>query len=263
VRFTNLPSFNNFLRPLKFHRRASAPAVALQATSKNAARKIVIERPSKRDRQVLQSPHTIISKQLCSQEEQPSYPVGTTSKNAAQKNKIKRPPKTDRQIVQSPKTVAKPLCMQQNQQSGCSTEEVTKCSDHCFSSMSKLTNESSDLIPVPPISQVVCTNAFHTGSNVIQKHEFSAKNKLCIVPVHQTQICSEISRGCLEQPKMNEHQPQVSCGNATLIPAPSILMPARLISRFEAAPHGRQTPTQTRSIGIQVELQPIGDIKMM
>ena len=52
---------------------------------------------------------------------------------------------------------------------------------------------------------------------------------------------------------------QIKNSDIQPIPAPCILMPTR--SQF--TPNGRLASSQTRSIGIQVDLQPTSDIKFM
>jgi hypothetical protein len=232
-------------------------------TSKNAAPRSAIERPPKRGRHVLQSPPTLISKEQERGDQQPDIAT-VTSKNAAPRSAIERPPKRGRHVVQSPKTIAKPHSILEERHNGCPANEITDCSDQLSWSVSKISKASADLIPAPSasISKVVSTEAFHSGSNVSQKHEGPAKSKLCALPVQQS-IGSEASTSCLEQSKINGHHTQNIHSNASPIPAPSILMPARLISQFESVPSGRKTQLQTRSIGIQVEMQPIGDIKSM
>lgn len=251
-----------FSFPLKFHHRAPVAADVANVISKNSAPKNAVKRPPKRDRQALHSPQTIISKQLCSQEEQKQDDAKLISKNSTPQNKVGHPHKSDCQVFRSPKTIAKPLCMQEELQSGGSADETSKCSDDGSSSASKIKNISADSLTAPSasVSKVLSAEAFHTGSNIIQKLESSAKAKLCIVPVLKTQSGSETPRCGLELSKING---QRTPSNAALIPAPSILMPAQLLSQFAAAPNSRQTQAQTRSIGVQVELQPIIDIKLM
>jgi hypothetical protein len=245
---------------LKFHHRAIATTDVAKATLKNEVTQKLADRPPKRDRQVVRSPQNIISKHLCSQEEHQADVTKATLKNAAPKNQIDRPPNTDPQVLESPKTIAKPFCMQEEWHSRCSAQENTKCSNH----FSEVTNASADAIPArsEPISKIASPEAFHTRSNNNQKHDGSAKIKLCIVPVLQTQIISQASSGSPKS-KVKGHHIQSNISTSTPIPAPSILMPARLISQFEAVPNSLPIRTLTRSIGIQVELQPISDIKLM
>lgn len=233
-------------------------------TSKNSAPRSTIERPPKRERHVVQLPPTVISKEQEQGDQQPDI-AAVTSKNAAPRSAIERPPKRGRHVLQSPKTIAKPHSILEEQHNGCPANEITNCSDQLSWSVSKISKVSADLIPAPSasISKVLTTEAFHSGSNISQKHEGPAKSKLCALPVQQS-IGSEASIGCLkEQSKIDGHHTQNIRSNASPIPVPSILLPARLISQFESVPSSHKTQLQTRSIGIQVEMQPIGDIKIM
>lgn len=233
---------------------ASASAADVtKLTSKNSVPRSAIELPSKRGRHVLQSPPTLISKEQERGDQQPDIATAT-SKNAAPRSAIERPPKRGRHVVKSPKTIAKPHSILEERHNGCPANEITDCSDQLSWSVSKISKASADLIPAPSasISKVVSTEAFHSGSNVSQKHEGLAKSKLCALPVEQS-IGSEASIGCLkEQSKIDGHHTQNIRSNSSPTKAIEDLMkPDDHWAAFTPADGGRYSRAACRCSGAQ------------
>jgi hypothetical protein len=190
-----------------------------------------------------------------------------TSNDVEPQKTIERPSKRNRQVSREPKPITKPFSLLEEQPREIPIQQKLEHFDHQSSSSAKKKSAFiQDIIPAPaspPSLKVGSTEAFHTRSNLNRKLQDSVKPKLCTVPA-VPQKDSGISSGSAEQLHIDVHNStQIQCSNVQLIPAPCILLPARSIPQSQLIPSGRVAASQTRSIGIQVELQPISDMKIM
>lgn len=190
-------------------------------------------------------------------------PTGVTEaklNEKEQKSTIERPSKKRRQDLREQNPVTKPFSLQEEHQSETATEEKVALQCSVSENRSKV---PECLIPAPTIplnpEKIESPEAFHTRSKTTRKDQGSIKPKLCTVPAVQQQH-SEMSGSTEQTPHVESLTfTQIKSSDIQPIPAPCILMPTR--SQF--TPNGRLASSQTRSIGIQVDLQPTSDIKIM
>jgi hypothetical protein len=190
-------------------------------------------------------------------------PTGVTEaklNEKEQKSTIERPSKRGRQVLREQKPITKPFSLQEEHQS----ETVTKEKVALLCSVSENRYKVPEyIIPAPTVplnpEKIQSPEAFHTRSKTSRKDQSSIKPKLCTVPAVQQQH-SEMSGSTEQTPHVESIAlTQIKSSDIQPIPAPCILMPSR--SQFTQI--GRLASSQTRSIGIQVDLQPTSDIKIM
>ena len=190
-------------------------------------------------------------------------PTGVTEaklNEKEQKSTIERPSKRGRQVLREQNPVTKPFSHQEEHQSETTTDEKVALQCSVSENRSKVPEclIHAPTIPLNP-EKIESSEAFHTRSKTTRKDQGSIKPKLCTVPAVQQQH-SEMSGSTERTPHVESLTfTQIKNSDIQPIPAPCILMPTR--SQF--TPNGRLASSQTRSIGIQVDLQPTSDIKIM
>ncbi len=180
---------------------------------------------------------------------------------------IERPSKRSRHVSRDPKPITKPFSLLEEQPREIPTLEKSDHFDLQSSSSGIKSTIMEVAVPAPALPlnlKVGSTEVFQTRSNNLnRKLQNSVKPKLCTVPA-VPQKDSELSSNSAEQFHIDDHNStQINCNNVPLIPAPCILLPTRSTPQSQLTPSGRVAASQTRSIGIQVELQPTSDVKIM
>jgi hypothetical protein len=188
--------------------------------------------------------------------------------NASPNKTIQRPPKRGRQILKEPKVVAISLISEDKEPCKNLTQGKIECfSNQCSLSVAKHSEIPANLIDarnMPLLSDIESTEAFHTRSDFSQKYKASFKPRLCTVPaVQQNDFAA--ANCCPQQSQIeSKHITHTNCSNVQPIPVPNIFsMPHRATSRSELHLTSNQALLETRTIGIQVDLQPISDMKIM
>ena len=187
------------------------------------------------------------------------------SNYAEPKNTVGRASKRSRENLRDTKSGIRPYSLQEEQQREL-TEKKAKQSHLEFCLNEEKSKVLEDLIATPtvlPDQKVGSIGAFKTRSKLVRKDLVSVKPKLCTVPALQQHV-SQVSVSSSEQSHIEKNiSAEIKCINTQNIPAPCILMPTRLVPQSQVILCGRLAGSQTRSIGIQVDLQPISDIKIM
>jgi hypothetical protein len=191
-----------------------------------------------------------------------SSPAKVLSIDASPINTIQRPAKRGRQILKEPKVIANSLLSEKK----LPRKNVTEGKIECFSNQEHSEMpESLVLAPnMPLLSDVDSTEAFHTRSNLNPKYRASFKPKLCTVPaVQQNDFAAD--NCCPQQSQIDiKDLNQKNCSNVQTIPVPNIFATLnRAAQQPESHFTNRQALSQTRSIGIQVDLLPNSDMKIM
>ena len=202
----------------------------------------------------------------------PTAVAKVLSIDASPINTIQRPAKRGRQILKESKAIANSLSSEKKLPRKNVIEGKIECfSNQCYLSVSEHSEmpESLVLAPnIPLLSDVESTEAFHTRSDLNQKYRASFKPKLCTVPAVQ-QNDFTVDNCCPQQSRIDSKDlNQKNCSNVQTIPVPNIF-PTKFstLNRATQQPEShltnRQALSQTRSIGIQVDLLPISDMKIM
>jgi hypothetical protein len=196
----------------------------------------------------------------------PTAVAKVLSIDASPINTIQRPAKRGRQILKESKAIANSLLLEKKLLRKNVTEGKIECfSNQCYLSVSEHSEmpESLVLAPnMPLLSDVESAEAFHTRSNLNPRASF--KPKLCTVPAVQ-QHDFAVDNCCPQQSQIDSKDLiQKNCSNVQTIPVPSIFSTLnRVTQQPESHLTNRQALSQTRSIGIQVDLLPISDMKIM
>jgi hypothetical protein len=182
-------------------------------------------------------------------------------------NTIERPSKRRSQLLQQPKRISKrssSLPLLNGEQAETPMNKLAELAQDCSCSVSKIVKEpKNDFVQNTnklQHSKVEPTEGMSEQFKLDQKRQTPVKPRLYPVPADQG-ISEKLSNFPTAQD--DSHLAESNCSTMKPIPAPRILLPIRLESRFELNSNNGPTNIQTRSIGIQVDLQPMGDMTIM